>query len=373
MAPAPPRDPFLVVAIDGGGVRGVLPAMLLQDLHRNAGLRVERIDLLAGTSAGSLTAIGLAAGLSIDRITSVFQNEEDCRRIFTPNDRADLTRGRGIVRWLIRLVERLGRGRQKGLLGDLNHLLNPRYTASGFEGLVRSLVEPTPLRDLRQRVFAPTLCLDAAKGGQATWRPTAFHNLGGRSDEDGFGGHHDATVIDAVVASSSAPVYFPPYPHQGKLFVDGGMIATNPSALALSAAIGAGLIGPRGIPLDRVRLLSLGTGVGVTVFPPADDVFPPPFGALGWMWPAARGAKQDTPALPLAQALEDSSTLAADYQARMILPAHAYRRVQLALGESHIAMDDSTAVPRLERLARDFMAGAEWARVRDWVRAEFTG
>ncbi len=366
------NDRFLVLAIDGGGVRGIVPAMLLQDLHRNAGLRFERIHLFAGTSAGSLTALGLAAGLSIDRIVSVYANPEDCRKIFTPN-----TGGSdGPTRWgclgvAVALVERLVRRHQSGALGTINHLLNPRYTSTGFQGLIESLVQPVRLRDLKQKVFAPSLCLDATKDRVATWRPTAFHNLGKRSDDDGFGGHEDATIIDAVVASSSAPIDFPPHRYDQKLFVDGGTIANNPSALALSAAIGAGLIGDGGVPLDQVRLLSLGTGATKTVYPPADLSFPPPFGALGWMWPASRGAKGETPAVPLASALQDAVSQAADYQTRMMLAARHYRRVQLELGDDHIALDDANAVPDLERRTRALLASAAWERVRQWVREEF--
>jgi predicted acylesterase/phospholipase RssA len=369
----PPRDPFLILAVDGGGVRGVIPAMLLQDLTRTTGLRVERLDLLAGTSAGSLLTLGLAGGVSVDRITGTFQSEAACRQIFTPNDRADLTHRKGLVGAILRVVERLARGKQKGLLGAIDHLLNPRYTGDGLKSLIEGIVAPTPLDKLPQRVFAPALCLDTRADGQRSWRPTAFHNMGKRSSTDGFGGHAHVSVIDAVLASSAAPVDFPPRLIDGKLFVDGGTIANNPSALALAAAVGAGLVGEGGVPLDRVRLLSLGTGVNPAVYPPSSDVFPPPFGGLGWMWPTSRGANGDTPAFPLTQALQDSSSQAADYQALNMLPAGNYRRVQIPLGEHHIALDDATAVPELEKRTRAFIASEEWSQVRRWVAERFTG
>lgn len=363
---------FCILSIDGGGVRGVIPAMLLRDLNRTAGLRLDHVDLLAGTSAGSLAAFGLAAGVSIDKITEVFQSPEACRRIFTPNDRATLTRGRGLRALLVRALERLAGNEHRGVLGMLDQLLNPRYTNTGIEGLLRELVAPIPLRDLPQRVFAPSLCLDDREDGQPMWRATAFHNLGARSTEDGFGGHADASVIDAVLASSAAPVDFPPYRYQNRLYVDGGMTCTNPSALALAAAIGAGCIGPDAVPLAEVRLLSLGTGANTTVFPPPADVFPPPFGVLGWMWPAARGPKTATPAFPLPSALMDASAEAADYQVRMQLaPAH-YRRVQLALGDDHIALDDADALPDLIARTEAYLSTPQWDATRTWVRRSFS-
>jgi hypothetical protein len=369
----PPADPFLVISIDGGGVRGVVTAMLLQDLTRHAGLDLSRINLLAGTSAGSLTAMGLAAGVGIDRITETFRSEAACRQIFTPNDKATMTRRRGLLGVILRWIEWLARGKQKGLLGTVNHLLNPRYTGRGLKDLLDGIVKPIELEELGQWVFAPSLCLDTSEGGEPTWRPSAFHNLGHRSNEDGFAGHERATVIDAVMASSAAPVYFPPHRFGGKHFVDGGTIATNPSALALSAAIGAGLIGDAGTPLARVKVLSLGTGAANTVYPPDAEVFPPPFGVLGWMWPAARGAKKDTPAMPLLEALQDAATQAGDYQSRMLLPRGNYLRVQLELGRDHVALDDATSLPDLERRTRELMESGEWRRAREWVAANLRG
>ena len=79
-------DRYLILSIDGGGIRGIIPAMLLQDLERNAGLRLKDVALFAGTSAGSLTALGLAAGMTIDKIASVYADPKNSRRIFTPYD-----------------------------------------------------------------------------------------------------------------------------------------------------------------------------------------------------------------------------------------------------------------------------------------------
>ncbi len=368
------HDKFLIVAVDGGGVRGVVPAMLLEDLATHADLRFDRVTLLAGTSAGSLIALGLGAGVDIVDIANVFKDQDSARKIFTPNPGGKPTRQKGILGFFIRLLERLVRGRHSGIRGKINALLFPMYTMDGLRDIVNRQVTPMKkVKDLHQYVFAPSLCLDTSKDGSPTWRPMAFHNLGGRSNEDGFYGEDDAPVVDAVVASSSAPVYFPPCRYRDRYYVDGGTVATNPSALAVSAAAGAGLIGEGGIPFDEVRVLSLGTGSNATVFPPNDPMFPPPFGVLGWMWPGARGKKGDTPAFPLTSALEESNIQATDYQVRMLLKPDHYRRVQLSLGEDHIPLNSAAAVPRLIAMTNAYINddNGEWDRIRRWVRDEF--
>lgn len=364
-------DRYLILSIDGGGIRGIIPAMLLQDLERNAGLRLKDVALFAGTSAGSLTALGLAAGMTIDKIASVYADPNNSRRIFTPYDGSADSHRWGCLGILMALVQRLVRGRQTGMLGTLNHLLNPRYTSRGFRELIVELAPAVKLRDLGPKVYAPSLVLDSSEGGRATWRATAFHNFPGRANTGGFDGHRDALLVDAVVASSSAPVDFPPEMYDGKLYVDGGMIARNPSALALTAAMGAGLVGNGGAPLERVRMLSLGTGESTTVYPPLDVALPPPFGALGWLWPTARGRKGETPAVPLASALSDAVVEMANYQSGILLPEGTYRRVDLDLGNSQIALDDAAAIPELQRLTTKYMESSEWEQVRHWVREQF--
>src|SRR5215212_8478492 len=49
-----------ILAIDGGGIRGLIPAVVLADLERRTGRRIaELFDLIAGTSTGGILACGL--------------------------------------------------------------------------------------------------------------------------------------------------------------------------------------------------------------------------------------------------------------------------------------------------------------------------
>jgi uncharacterized protein len=49
-----------VLSIDGGGIRGILPAMILAEIERRTRkLTSELFDLVAGTSTGGILALGL--------------------------------------------------------------------------------------------------------------------------------------------------------------------------------------------------------------------------------------------------------------------------------------------------------------------------
>src|SRR5512147_6872 len=137
----------------------------------------------------------------------------------------------------------------------------------------------------RKRVVAPSFQLSAvAPSGTKEWRARLFNNL---PNMDGMPGFPDTKVLDAIMCSAPAPVYFPahdvPGTPGGNAFVDGGVFANNPSTAALAALIGSQINGEQGIPLSRVYLLSVGTGFMANSYPPPDARFP--YGVLGWLRP----------------------------------------------------------------------------------------
>src|SRR4249919_3567713 len=59
--------PLRVLALDGGGIRGVIPATLLAEIEKRTGKRIaETFDLIAGTSTGGILALGLTTPDSND-------------------------------------------------------------------------------------------------------------------------------------------------------------------------------------------------------------------------------------------------------------------------------------------------------------------
>lgn len=337
------RDRYFILSVDGGGCRGVIPAMLLQSLGDDL---LARVDMLAGTSTGAILAGGLAAGVGIDAIANVYRSQEANRTIFTPSAGARIP-----------------------LVGKF---LFPRYSADGVRKVVGQFAEVhRPLSSLTRTCVLPAFIIDHEGVGGPQWLATAFHNLGPSA---GLGGFGEVSTLEAILASAAAPVFFPPHKIGPQLFVDGGVMATNPALVALAAATHAGIIGRRGVPLDRVSMLSLGTGQTMSGYPPEPaDAFLPPFGMLGWMWPEARG--KDTPPMPVMGATSDGVAQLNDYQVRSILGDDDYRRAQIDFGATSFPMD---AYQRIEGpdglMARTerYMATDEWKEIKAWVRARLT-
>ena len=72
---------YRILSCDGGGIRGVITAKLLQALDPSV---IKNIDLFAGTSTGSIIALGLASGVPIDTILELYSSQKSCLKIFQP-------------------------------------------------------------------------------------------------------------------------------------------------------------------------------------------------------------------------------------------------------------------------------------------------
>ena len=68
---------YRILSCDGGGIRGVITAKLLQALDPSV---IKNIDLFAGTSTGSIIALGLASGVPIDTIVELYSSQKACSK-----------------------------------------------------------------------------------------------------------------------------------------------------------------------------------------------------------------------------------------------------------------------------------------------------
>jgi hypothetical protein len=217
---------YRVLSCDGGGVRGIYTAVLLQRLNAAVPTFFANVDLLAGTSTGGLIALALAMGQSPDQLVAFYQ--------------ANIP---GIF--------------QQGLMReirDLGDLVGAKYGNSTLTAVLTKLFGTRTLADLLPRhVLIPSFDLDngAPPPGARMWNPKFFHNFAG-PDSDGA-----QKIVDVALRTSAAPTYFPVY--QG--YVDGGVIANNPSMAVLAQAIDPGTGGQS---LANLRLFSIGTGITPT-------------------------------------------------------------------------------------------------------------
>src|SRR2546423_15159247 len=78
MAPGPAGRRFQVLALDGGGVRGIFTVALLAGLEEDTGKSVvDHFDLVVGTSTGGIIALALGAGLTPREILDFYVDERD--------------------------------------------------------------------------------------------------------------------------------------------------------------------------------------------------------------------------------------------------------------------------------------------------------
>src|SRR4051812_25329726 len=197
-----------VLAIDGGGIRGLIPALVLAEIERRTGRRIATlVDFIAGTSTGAILAcaLGKPEPLPASAVASLYLEEGP--RIF---DRSLLKR-----------------------ITSVEGYLDERYSD---KGLVRAL----------ERYLGDTRMADATVALLLTSYDTehrAIHFL--RSE----GASAGATMVQAAHASSAAPTYFEPVELDGRSLVDGGVFAVNPAMCAYAEVAGS-----------LELLLSLGTG-----------------------------------------------------------------------------------------------------------------
>jgi len=217
---------YRILALDGGGIRGLYTAVLLSRLEAHVPGFTGRVNLLAGTSTGGILALGLAKGMSPQALIDLYQD----------NGGAIFSR----TLW--------------HEIRDLGELAGAKYDNKNLIRIIQSAFGSGTLNDLLPRhVLIPSFDLDnlAAAPAPRMWKPKFFHNFKG-SDSDG-----SQKIADVALRTSAAPTYFPV--HQG--YVDGGVVANNPSMAALAQAIDASTGGQQ---LGDLRLFSIGTGITPT-------------------------------------------------------------------------------------------------------------
>ncbi len=215
---------YRILSIDGGGVRGLLVTVLLQQLdQRVPGWRRE-IDLIAGTSTGGIIALGLAGELEPGQLRDLYVNQTPA--IFRDTLWDDIR--------------------------DLGRVIGAEY---GIEKLRRTLDEvfgDTLLENLHRRVVIPAFDLDNDHPDPMlrSWKPKVFHNFPG-PDCDGH-----RRVADVALYTSAAPTFFPSVDG----YIDGGVAIINPSMAALAQTQDARSEITNRPGIDEVALLSIGTG-----------------------------------------------------------------------------------------------------------------
>ncbi|MFP4661265.1 MAG: patatin-like phospholipase family protein [Halanaerobiales bacterium] len=293
---------YRVLCFDGGGIRGALTIRMLVRLQNRLPGLLDEVDLYSGTSTGAIIAIGLSAGLKVSELEEVY-TPDICRKIFQPCSS-------GLVR--------------------------PRYNINRFKEIISSIFPRNMcLRDLKYNIVIPAFNISGKE--KMGWRPVFFSNL---PDSE----NSEEKIIDVVMASCAAPVYFSSYND----YIDGGVVANNPSAVALSFAVGR-LCNERSF--SRLRLFSMGTG-----FLPNNIKYNTSiWGAIQWLL-------NTNPPVPLINLLMDGDARADDMVTSQMMGKN-YHRLNPILPEP-IGIDHYTKIDFL----KDFADNIDMNETVNWLQ-----
>jgi hypothetical protein len=277
------RDRFRVLAIDGGGIRGLIAARVLARLEEmiTAEAGEERriadcFQMIAGTSTGGLLALGLTAP-----------------------DPAAPARPRLSGADLVSLYIEEG----PRIFGDTLHKLlslsgwiAPKHSARGLERALRDRLGETRLREALREVLITSY--DMAEPG-----PHFFKRWRARESGD-----RDATMVEVGLATAAAPTYLPSLGLGRRALVDGGLFASNPAVAAVVEALKRRDDEPHDLSPGELLLVSLGTGHHEDGHAQSQVRR---WGRIGWIWPRPDPA--------LIAAFLDGQSDAADHWAEILL------------------------------------------------------
>jgi len=293
-----------VLSIDGGGIRGIIPAIILAELQKRLGKNLcEAFDLIAGTSTGGIIAVGIG--------TAANKGQP-----YTPDELLNLYVQNGSAIF------------KKNFLTTEKELLFPKYSPDGLEKVLAEFFQATEFKT----ALTPLLISSYDLQGQL---PFFFKSHRIASNPD-----YNWNVTSIARATSAAPTYFPPL-HLTKgaedyALVDGGVFVNNPSMAAFAEA--------RQLYPDFTQYVIVSVGTGdrqdSIAYAQAKD-----WGLLGW-------AKQIVPVFM------DSVSECVDYQLSL-MPGCTYHRLQAThLQAAENDMDDVTPenLANLQETAKEYVA-----------------
>jgi predicted acylesterase/phospholipase RssA len=319
------RQPFRILSIDGGGIRGIIPAMVLAEIERRTGERVcELFDFFAGTSTGGILVLGL---------TKPKPDDPTCPQ-YAAEDMVGLYETHGP-----RIFSRSALHR----ILALGNLLDNKYPSGPVESVLEEFFGDVKISQAVKDVLITSYEIQMR-------RAFFFKSFNAKKNPD-----DDFLMRDAARATSAAPTYFEPdaidktesqkeKDRDKQLadffaLIDGGTYANNPAMCAVAEAVSARKYDRS---LDDIFMLSLGTGEQKH---PLDYSRVKGWGVVGW-------------AVPLLNIVFHGVSDTVNYQTSLLLniegerPRHHRLQIELKRDEHPRSIQelDNTSPVNIERL-----------------------
>lgn len=215
--------PFRILALSGGGYRGLYTAHILAEYEQRAGKPIAQcFDLIAGTSIGGILALGLALEVPAAKIRDKFI--ENGELIFS------------------------ARSKPSGILCNIRDIWRfawrPKYSGLALRKTIEEVLGPdVTLGSAKHRVIIPAVNMTT---GAVQIFKTPHHET--------FVRDHQLKLADIGLATSAAPTIFPMARVGNWHFVDGGLFANAPDFCALHESTHF-----LGAQRPETQILSIGT------------------------------------------------------------------------------------------------------------------
>lgn len=279
-------EPFKVLSLDGGGIRGFFSAALLTQVEESTRKAIkDHFDLIVGTSTGAIIALGIASGMSAAQILDFYQ---------------------------IRGLEIFSKPRRLPCA-----LFRPKYKNEPLIAALKEIFGERKLNDLDVPVCVASY--ELVEGWTRVFKDDHHAELH-------WGGKR--LIWQVAAASSAAPVYFPAVQiDEVDSHVDGGVWANNPVIIGIAEAVKY-----FNKPLGDISVLSLGTGSRTFRLTHSEAKS---FGVIGW----AKNVR-------ILNLVMEAQSKGAHNTACMLLQSENYIRIDANLDQP-IPLDDHKAARAL--------------------------
>ncbi|MBC6445176.1 MAG: patatin-like phospholipase family protein [Alphaproteobacteria bacterium GM202ARS2] len=229
---------YRILSIDGGGIIGLMPALILQAIEKKTDKKIGQLfDVILGTSIGGIMACGFAKPNP--------KSADDMVRLFREQGEAIFSRTFA------------------HMILSLGGLTDPIYQEHALEDILQDILGDTKLSEVETDIFVTSYKLATKKNKGND--PLFFNSWRARESVQ-----RDYYLRDVARATSAAPVYFVPETIRplerrmpDSLVVDGGVVAANPSL--------CGYLQTQPYhKSDDIVMLSLGTGFSKNIYESAD-------------------------------------------------------------------------------------------------------
>jgi patatin-like phospholipase/acyl hydrolase len=221
---------FRILSIDGGGIRGIIPAMVMAEIEKRTEMPIHKLfDLIAGTSTGGVLALGVTTP----------HPDDPTQAKFTAKQGVELYEQQGHRIFDHSLLQKFRSGW---------NITDEKYPSAAVETVLKESFGDAYLHEALTNVLITSYEIERRI-------PWFFHSSRAKVDPN-----YDFKVWQVARATSAAPTYFEPAKIEvGGLeryyaLVDGGMFANNP---AMCALVEARTTHPE---TPNVLVVSLGTG-----------------------------------------------------------------------------------------------------------------